>query len=576
MLRDFLLMLSRQPDAGFSPTEGESDVSRLLIEADSLRAKGDLGEAIRRYLEAAAIATDNQYARYWLATCYEESGDLAAARKQCEAALALNPTQIGVLLRMASIAQHDLDHRLALDCYLRAAALDPDIPEIDAMIADQYCFVGEVAKGVAYFDRALLRDPESTKLQSNRLFVLNYAQLLTPAQLFEAHRLWGERQERVLRERWRPHANPRIASRKLRIGYVSGDLRDHAVAFFVAPILAHHDRQQFDIVCFDTSRYPEDDVTARLKAHGHAWRRIADLSNDALASAIRAEAIDILVDLSGHTVMNRLLTFARKPAPVQVTWLGYLNTTGLTSMDYRLTDAYLDPPGATERYHTETLYRLANASCFAPFSTSPEIRVHDVQRDHGIVFGSVNQWSKVNDDVRAAWCEILRAVPDARLVVVARGAQNPTFAADIQAAFAGRGVDPARISVRPTMALAAFLEFLQELDVALDPFPYAGGTTTMHCLWMGVPVITLAGAIAFARNSVGPLLEMGLGSLVVASPTEYVRAAVKLANSPRQLAQARSGLRERMRSSALVEQKSFTRHIEAAYRDMWRRYCEAA
>jgi protein O-GlcNAc transferase len=560
--------------AGDSPTNGETEVFRLLREADSFRAKGDLDAAIVRYGEAAAVAPDNQYPWYWLATCHEQRGDLGLARKHCEAGLALGSEQIGLLLRMASIAQHDLDHRLALDCYLKAAALDPDIPDIDAMIADQYCFIGEISKGVAHLDRALVRDPESSTLQSNRLFVLNYAPLLTAAQLFGEHRLWGERHERVLRKQWRPHSNPRVVDRKLRIGYVSGDLRDHAVSFFVEPILARHNRQQFDIVCFDTSRYAEDDITARLKAYGHTWRRVAHLSDDALASAIRAEGIDILVDLSGHTTMNRLLTFARKPAPVQATWLGYLNTTGLTSMDYRLTDAYLDPPGATERYHVETLHRLPNASCFAPYSKSPEIGKGIDRRGDGIVFGSVNQWSKVNGDVLSAWCEILRAAANARLIIVARGAHNPSFVADTLAAFACRGVDRTRVSVRPTMGLSEFLEFLPQLDLALDPFPYGGGATTMHCLCMGLPVITLAGATAFARNSVGPLLEMGLDRLVATSPAEYVRAAVGLAYSPSAVAETRHGLRERMLSSVLVDQESFTRHIEAAYRHMWRRYCE--
>jgi protein O-GlcNAc transferase len=575
MLRNLVIDLFRKRTVVVaSPAASDSRVSRLLVDADSARNKGDLSEAIRIYGDAAASAPDNQYAHYWLATCYEQIGDYASGRRHCAAGLAINPEQIGLLLRMASIAHRELDHRLALDCYLKAAALDPDVPEIDAMIADQYCFVGNIAKGVAHFDRALLREPGSSRLQSNRLFVLNYAQLLTPAQLYAEHRRWGEAHENALRGHWRPHANSLVADRKLRIGYVSGDLRDHAVSFFVAPILTHHDRQQFDIVCFDTSHYPEDDVTARLKAHGHGWHRIADLSDDALASAIRAEGIDILVDLSGHTAMNRLLTFARKPAPVQATWLGYLNTTGLTSMDYRLTDAYLDPPGTTERYHTEALYRLPNAACFAPPSTSPQIRTRDDQAQRGVVFGSVNQWSKVSDAVRGAWCEILRDVPDARLIVVARGAQNPAFAADIQAAFAGRDVDPLRISVRPATSLAEFLELLQEIDVALDPFPYGGGTTTMHCLWMGVPVITLAGETAMARNSVGPLLETGLEGLVAGGRVEYVRIGARLARSPVALAASRSGLRQRVCGTMLVDQAAFTHHLEVAYRRIWRTYCE--
>jgi protein O-GlcNAc transferase len=391
--------------------------------------------------------------------------------------------------------------------------------------------------------------------------------------LFEEHRRWGEAHEGALRENWRPHANPQDPERILRVGYVSGDLRDHSVSFFIEPLLAHHDPRQIAVVCFDVSRYADDAVTRRLKTFGHTWRRVRDLDDDTLADTIRRERIDILVDLSGHTEMNRLLTFARKPAPVQATWLGYLGTTGLTSMDYRITDAYLDPPGQSERFHTETLYRLQNAACFSPRGATPDVGELPALRNGYVTFGSVNQWSKVGRSVVESWCEMLRLAADARLIVVARGAHNPAYAKEIVAEFATRGIDTRRVSVRPMSSLGEFLALFDQLDVTLDPFPYGGGTTTMHSLWMGVPVVTLAGMSAFSRNAVGPLTEVGLGDLIGKSPADYVRIAESLTRDIDRLRDIRCELRSRLLSSQIGMQESFTRQMETAFRQMWQRYC---
>ena len=566
-------MFNKRPLELTPPDTANTDFGRLLEEADAIREQGDMDAAVKAYSRVTAVAPDSTYARYWLATCHQQAGNLQLARSHCEAGLAVEPDQIGLLLRLASIAVASTDHYVALDCYLRAEALDPEIPELDSMIADQHCFLGHVAEGVARFDRALAREPRSIRLQSNRLFVLNYTDLLSPEQLFTEHRRWGESQQAELRQHWRPHPNTRVFDRIIRVGYVSGDLRQHAVAFFLEPLLAHHSNSQFEVHCFDTSRYPEDAVTARLRVHGVAWHRVAHLTDDALADSIRSEGIDILVDLSGHSVMNRLLVFARRPAPVQATWLGYLGTTGLSAIDYRITDGYLDPPGMTEHLHTETLYRLPHASCFQPATHSPAVGPLPASRNGYVTFGSVNQWSKVGDDTRTAWVEILKAVPDSRLVVVARGAQNPLFAREIASCFASRGIDSNRISVKPSTSIEDFLALFRELDITLDPFPYGGGTTTMHSLWMGTPVITLAGATAFARNSIGPLSEAGLPQMVAATRADYVRIAVALASGTAALQDIRGSLRARLRRSPSLDPRGFATSIEHAYRDMWRTHC---
>jgi protein O-GlcNAc transferase len=557
------------------PIPDQALVGRMLANGDDARLRGDLVDALRHYNQASSIAPDDLYARYWLATCYEQRGNLPRAREHCEAGLRIDPKQIGMLLRLGSIAMAARDHKLALDCYLKAAELDPEIPDIDSMLGDQYCLLGEIAIGVEHFNRALRRNPQSARLQSNRLFVLNYASLLAPDQLFAEHRRWGEMHESLLRKHWHSHQNPKDPDRILRVGYVSGDLRDHSVSFFVEPLLAYHDLGQVSVVCFDTSRYPEDSVTCRLKGFGHTWRHVGDIDDNTLAEAVRRERIDILVDLSGHTEMNRLLMFARKPAPVQATWLGYLGTTGLTSMDYRITDAYLDPPGQTERYHTEALYRLPNAACFSPRGATPDVGDLPAARNGYVTFGFVNQWSKVTTSVIECWCEILRRATDSRLIIVARGANNPAFTKEVRTAFGVRGIDTRRVSVRPTSSLTQFLALFEQLDVTLDPFPYGGGTTTMHSLWMGVPVVTLAGHSAFSRNAVGPLTEVGLCDLIGAKQDDYARIAESLTRDIDRLRRIRRGLRSRMLSSPIGMQQSFTRHMETAFHQMWQQYCRS-
>jgi len=474
---------------------------------------------------------------------------------------------------MGSVASASHDHRLALDCYLEAAAVDPDIPDLDSMIGDQYCFLGRVDEGVASFDRALARDPTSTRLQSNRLFVLNYASRLSSAQMFDEHRRWGEAKEAAVRHLRRPHGNVRDPERRLKVGYVSGDLRNHAVSYFVEPLLAHHDASRFEVFCFDVSRYAEDHVTARLKAHGHWWRRVADLDDEALAGVIRNEGIDILIDLSGHTEMNRLLTFARKPAPVQATWLGYLGTTGLTAIDYRISDSYLDPPGTTEGEHTEALARLPNAACFAPLQVGLDVGALPASRKGFVTFGSVNQWSKVGPPVLDAWCAILRRTANSRLVAVCTAARNAQFVKEVAEQFERRGVEPNRIELQPMRPLREFLDLLQGIDIALDPFPYGGGTTTMHCLWMGVPVIALAGTRAFSRNAVGPLSEVGLEGLIATDTDRYIDVACDLAADRQHLTAIHQTLRSRMTSSVLMAPSVFARSMENLLRRMWRDYC---
>jgi protein O-GlcNAc transferase len=560
------------PDA--TPTAAVSDrVTTLLKQGDAARDRGDRASAIVAYLAALALAPDDLYVIYWLAQLNLDADNLTAARQFCERGLALEPGQLGLLFTMGKIAAAVADPAYALHVYERIQRIDPKADGLDALMADQYCFLGRISEGIAAFKRALSQQPESVALQSNVLFVSNYAGDSTPEEISDRHRHWGAMHEGRLRAARRPLNNSRDPNRRLRIGYVSADLRAHAVAFFVEPLLRNHDFSTYEIHCFDTSPFPEDDVTQRLKAHGSAWHRVGELSDEALAEAIRASDIDVLVDLSGHSTLNRLLTFARKPAPVQATWLGYLNTTGLSSMDYRITDRYLDPDGMTERLHTEKLFRIPNASCFRPAADSPPVGPLPAAEHETFTFGSLNHWAKVTEETKGVWAQILVAAPSTRLVVVARGGQNKAFQSQVIADFVARGARADQVSVQPTMSLQAFLALFESLDVALDPFPYGGGTTTMHSLWMGVPVVTLAGKTAFSRNAIGPLTEVGLSRLIATTPQQYVEIATGLTKDLVWLGQTRSSLRARMKASALVDGLAFARSMENAYRAMWHNYC---
>ncbi len=568
----------RKAETSQAPHTAEpvATVTEIFASADAAREAGDVKAATTLYDKALAQDAGNLYALFWLASMRHEAGDLVAAARDCERGLAIDPDQIGLLLLRGRIAHDAFDPLRSLQCYQRIVELDADVPEIDAMLADQYCFLGRIDEGAAAFERALARQPDSVTLQSNRLFVLNYSSRMSPEALFDAHRAWGAAHESVIPRGSRSWPAPLDPDRRLRIGFVSPDLRQHPVAFFVEPLLRHLDRTAFDVVCFDTSSLAPDAFTERLKQCGvTTWRRVGDLDDARLAETIHASAIDILVDLSGHTSGHRLLVFARKPAPVQATWLGYLNTTGLTTIDYRITDNFLDPEGMTEHLHTETLFRLPHHSCFLPAESSPPVAAIAAP-ERPPTFGSINHWAKVTSEVKDTWSALLRMVPEAKLVVIARGGQNPAMRHAIVADFTARSVLADQIEVCPFLALPAFLTRIGQMDVTLDPFPYGGGTTTMQSLWMGVPVVTLAGSTAFARNSVGPLTLAGLGDLVAQNRESYVETAASLVRDRENLARLRSGLRPRMQASLLTNAAAFTRTMEAAFRTMWRAYCAGA
>jgi protein O-GlcNAc transferase len=367
----------------------------------------------------------------------------------------------------------------------------------------------------------------------------------------------------------RPHGNSPEPDRRLRIGYVSPDFREHPVARFVLPLFREHDRGQVEVFTYsDVTR--QDPVTRMLRDHVDQWRDVATLRDEQLADLVRADEIDILVDLAAHSGHNRLLAFARKPAPVQVTYLAYCSTTGVDAIDYRITDRFLDPPEEPSQYTEASIYL---PHCYWCYSAPPLGGLPATERRPGPpTFGCLNNFAKVSDVTLGLWMKLLRRVPEARLLVYAR---TEAHRDRVRRALREASVDETRAAFVGRQSLANYLQTYSEIDVALDPYPYGGGTTTCDALWMAVPVVSLAGRTAVSRAGSTLLSNVGLEDLVARSEAQYIELAAGLIRDTDRLAQLRGELRRSLESSPVMDARQFARDFEAALRTVWRAWCES-
>jgi predicted O-linked N-acetylglucosamine transferase (SPINDLY family) len=361
----------------------------------------------------------------------------------------------------------------------------------------------------------------------------------------------------------------------LRIGYVSPDFRDHPVTLFIEPILQQHHRENFETFCYANVK-ALDATTQRLRLLAGQWRDIYGWAPEKVAELIRQDGIDILVDLAGHTTDSGLLVFARKPAPVQVTWIGYPNTTGLTAIDYRLTDHLSDPPGQTEQWHSERLIRLPkNFSCYGAPPESPAVGPLPALVNGHVTFGSLNNFRKLSEPTIAVWARLLREMPTARLLLKSQGLGNPKTAARLRDQFVRAGVGAERIELHCAgLSKELHMGLYNRVDLALDPFPYNGTTTTCDALWMGVPVVTLAGRTHVARVGLSLVSHLGFPEWGVETPEAYMAKCRELTSDLPGLARLRLQLREQMRHSPICDAPQFIGHLETAFRKMWQRWCE--
>jgi predicted O-linked N-acetylglucosamine transferase (SPINDLY family) len=436
--------------------------------------------------------------------------------------------------------------------------------------------LGRMDEAVAAFRTAIGLNLSFATAHSNLLLFLNYQPEIEPRELMDEHRRWSRRYEMPLKRRFVRHANDRDPERKLRVGYVSPDLRQHSVAYFLLPLLEHHARDRIHVTAYSNSAVV-DETTRRMQQSVDSWCSIAGVPDEQVEARVRADRIDILVDLAGHTASHRLQVFARKPAPVQLTWLGYPGSTGLDAMDYRCSDPLADPPDDTTRLSSEQVLLLPRTSwCFASLSGAPEVAPLPALTTPGITFGSFNNFGKISEATVDMWAEVLRRTPGSRLVLK-NVAMNSTAAAErARRLLISRGIAAERLELLgQDQSLLDHLNQYNRIDISLDTFPYHGTTTTCEALWMGVPTITLAGPNHASRPGVSLLTNVGLGDLVATTPAEYVDIAVRLAGDRPQLAEIRAGLRQRMLESPLMDGPAFARDMEDGYRQVWRAWCGA-
>ena len=535
------------------------DFGALFIHAGILRKLGRLDAAADALRSAVKLDPHNLDARTTLFHVLEASGDPAGAARELEALLRQRPDWAEALHNYGVVLKKLMRPMEAEAALRRAIAAQPGF-------ALAWRTLAGVLLAQARFDDtfALYRDaPRDIDLASAELFALNASEKVSEDELFARHAAFGRELEKAIPARF-AFPNRKDPARRLRIGYISGDFSYHVVALFLQPVLEHHDRAALEVSCYSTAGRV-DEYTRKLMAHADAWRPCAGLSSEQIADAIHADGVDILVDLAGHSGEPQLRVFAQKPAPVQATWLGYLNTTGMTRIDYRITDAHADP---TDARHTEKLARLPHSQwCYRPFVRVAAALSPPVQKNGHLTFGSFNQALKLSKASRRLWARILQRLPGSRLVIlgVPAGPAQDDLRKDLP--------DPARVELVPYVSLPDYFAWYNEVDIALDTTPYSGGTTTCDALWMGVPVITAPGERPSSRSAASILASAGLSDWIAPSAAEYVERAVEFSQNRDQLANLRATLRPRMQASPLMDEEAFTRDLETLYRQMWRQYC---
>jgi predicted O-linked N-acetylglucosamine transferase (SPINDLY family) len=555
----------------------------VLSNYGSLLAKaGRPHEALEPIREALRLAPSFAEAHNNLGATLERLGRWDEALAAFDRAIVLNPQYVEAHTHRGNVLRWFGNIDASIEAYKTALRLRPDHGLALSGLGAAYGEAGDV-EAIIRCQRVVLKSwppphPSAAKAHSDLLYTLHYDPDQTPQQLFDEHQHWAQLHAAPLYPRplQVPFANTPVPDRRLRIGYVSADFRSHPVATFLWGALAHADRRQYEIYCYSDVRHG-DAVTARFRGAVDRWRETAILSDQRLAQQIRSDGIDILVDQAGHAAGNRMLVFARRPAPVQVTFNGYIDTTGLRTMDYRLTDAYHDPPEANDQFYTERLLRIPGGLwCYSPDLDGeplPGVAPPPVVEKGYITFGCLNKVVKMNRLVLGLWSRLLRELPSARLIVALAGGEE--YNGGVRRKFQAAGIPANRLIIlAKTRTRRGYLERYHQIDVALDTFPFNGMTTTCDALLMGVPVVTLAGRTHVSRSGVSFLNMAGLSEMVAESPDQYIAVAMDLAKDLPRLAAERSALREQLLSSQLCNQDRFASKLDRVYRLMWHAWCE--
>ncbi len=539
--------------------------------AVTLKGQDKLDEAAALFEQAVKIRPDFVVAWRSLADTLLKLHKLKESTAAYQRVIALNPDSADAHYDLGGVLKVRGYFDEAIICFKKAIALHPEHHWAHMTLGNIYKDQGRLEEAIAEYRIAVALSPQ-VGIYSNLLLAMIYASFVTPEELAATAREFGEKLcDPILRER--PFTNIPEPERKLRIGYVSPDFCHHAVNYFFEPLLRAHDKENFELFAYEVVR-KNDKVTERLKEHFDHWRDITKLSEDEAYDLIEADKIDILVDLAGHTAENRLMVFARKPAPIQVSWLGFPATTGIKAIDYRITDHYAEPEGLTEHLNVEKLWRLPTIfACFGSYDKNPEVIDHPPFEDNGYVtFGCFNNFAKVTDPVLQAWSKILTQVPDSKLLLEIKGIASPVFRPMVEARLKNAGIPLERVILEQRKAENQYV-LHNKIDIALDPFPCAGGTTSFDALWMGTPLVTLAGKHFVSRMGVTIASNAGMPELVAQNTDQYIKIAAALALDRARLKALRHSLRSRVEKSPLMDNDAFAKHMETAYRDMWRIWC---
>lgn len=530
------------------------------------RQSGRLAEAIARLTEAVALDPDFFDARVNLANALLDAGDPQAALPHYRRALALNPNAAAVHNNLGNLHRELRQPTEALASYGRALELDPGHARAWSNVGNIRKDLGDTGGALDAFRRSLALAPNRPEVWSNLLLTLNASDTTTADEIAAEHRAFGRRFAPLL-----PPLPPRddvpLAGRRLRVGYVSADFRKHAVATFFLPLIEAHDRSAFEVFCY-YNQPRGDDVTTRIQSLAEHFLPVAGMPDRALAARIRQDGIDVLIDLNGHTADNRLPLFFLRPAPIQATWLGYLGPTGVPTIDWRITDIHADPENAASPPGLEAPWRLPSTMwCYRPYAEAPDVSPLPSAATGIVTFGCLNNPGKVSPTVLDAWSEILANTPQSRLLLLT--SPDAGRIDELRRRFGRVTAAPDRLEFISRVPLADYLRLYSRIDVALDTWPYTGGTTSCDALWMGVPVVSLAADRPFARSGRSILAQLGLADLVASTPSHYVSIACALANDRERLAALRAALRPRMAASPLTDAVAFARDFEAALKAMW-------
>jgi predicted O-linked N-acetylglucosamine transferase (SPINDLY family) len=566
---------------------------------------GQPDAAIGAYRKALALKADFVDAEIALGCALEDTGQPIEAAASYRRALELDPEYAEASRNLGNVLRGLGRAEDAVASYRRALEIKPDFAEAHTSLGDVLNSLGRLDEAIASHRRALAIDPAFADAHSNlgnslkdqgRLddavasyrraleirpdfdgaytglfFSLSHNQETGPDALFAEHCRFGAQFEAPLRASWPQHRNERDPDRSLRIGFVSADLRSHPIAYFIEPLLRHLAECPALSLHAYYNHAVEDHITARLRHHFKHWTPVVTLSDEALAKKIEDDGIDILIDLSGHTSGNRLLTFARKPAPVQASWMGYPGTTGLSAMDYYFADRHFLPLNEFSGQFAEKLVHLPASAPFLPDERAPPVNALPALTNGHVTFGSFNRLSKLRPAAIALWSQLLRALPDARMVLAGMP-ENGAYGSLVEW-FAQEGIVRERLDFHPRCDTAEYLRLHHRVDICLDTFPYTGGTTTAHALWMGVPTLTLAGRTAPGRQGAAILGQVGLDAFVAGDEADFLRKGQSWGADLDALAGVRAGLRERCRQSSLQWPEVIAAGLERALRTMWERWC---